>query len=68
MQNYLTDRKQYVEFNDTCSEMSTLTTVVPQGSILGPLLFIIYMNDIAQSSEQFDFIIYADDTTLSTTL
>ncbi len=48
--------------------MLDLTTGVPQGSILGPLLFIIYMNNIAQSSKLFDFIIYADDTTLSTTI
>ncbi len=68
IESYLTNRKQYVEIDGSNSEMLALSTGVPQGSILGPLLFIIYINDIAKASELFDFIIYADDTTLSTTL
>ena len=62
--NYLTNRKQYVEFEEAQSDMLNISTGVPEGSILGPLLFIIYINDFAQSSPKFNFIMYADDMTL----
>ena len=65
---YLTNRYQYVQIENAKSQLLEINTGVPQGSILGPLLFIIYINDISQSSEKIDFIAYADDTTLSTTL
>ena len=63
-QSYLTKRSQYVQYNDTSSSIREIETGVPQGSILGPLLFIIYMNDIHTVSDKFSFILYADDTTL----
>ena len=63
-QSYLCERKQYVQYGDSTSSMSFIKTGVPQGSILGPLLFIIYMNDIAAVTKKFHFTLYADDTSL----
>ena len=66
--NYLTGRSQYVEIDGVSSSILSLSTCVPQGSILGPLLFLIHMNDVPNCSKYFNFILYADDTTLSNTM
>ena len=68
LKDYLTNRKQFVEFGENNSKLNIIRTGVPQGSILGPLLFIIYLNDLVCSTKKFYPIIYADDTALSTTL
>ena len=67
-QDYLQNRTQYVSYDKTNSDMYRISTGVPQGSILGPLLFIIYINDLCNASKLFKMIIYADDTTLYSTL
>ena len=68
IKSYLANRLQYVEHNSIKSDYSPISTGVPQGSILGPLRFIIYLNDIPLCSKIFKFIIYADDTTLLSNL
>ena len=63
-ESYLRDRKQYVYFEGIKSDLQCINKGVPQGSVLGPLLFLIYINDLAHSTSIFDVIMYADDTTL----
>ena len=62
--NYLTNRKQYVNFNGIMSHTCTLRYGVPQGSVLGPLLFIIYTNDFQECLASSKCIMFADDTTV----
>ena len=62
--SYLTSRTQYVEYNGSSSSYKNITCGVPQGSILGPLLFLLYINDLAGVSKKFFSIFFADDSNL----
>jgi hypothetical protein len=62
--SYLSNRKQFVSYNSCNSQLKDILCGVPQGSILGPLLFILYVNDITSTSNVLDFILFADDTTI----
>ena len=64
--SYATNREQYVSINNVDSNPRVIQCGVPQGSILGPLLFLIFINNITKCSNQFKYILYADDSTLST--
>ena len=62
--NYLTDRKQYVHYRNKNSSSQRIECGVPQASVLGPLLFIIYTNNLPDSLNGAKSILFADDTTI----
>ena len=64
IRSYLSSRYQRVELNGVSSEWQKLTCGVPQGSILGPLLFIIYINDLPKVCQKVEIILFADDTNI----
>ena len=62
--SYLSYRKQFVRYQMHDSDHKIINCGVPQGSILGPLLFILYINDIVNTTSLLELILFADDTTL----
>ena len=62
--NYLSNRYQFVSINNTSSSFLRIKCGVPQGSILGPILFILCINDLPRVSTRPKFLRYADDTNI----
>jgi retron-type reverse transcriptase len=64
IKSYFLERKQFVEFNETCSSEQTIKCGVPQGSILGPLFVIIYIDYLPNACKVTEILIFADDTSI----
>ena len=62
--NYQKNRKQFVSFDKCDSDMRNISYGVPQSSILGPKLFILYINDTCNMSNLVKFILFGDDTNI----
>ena len=62
--SYLSCRSQFVQYNGYSSPSKFIKCGVPQGSILGALLFLLYINDLCDVSKALDFILFADDTNI----
>ena len=64
LSSYINDRKQYASFDCTDSNLLDIKRGVPQGSIVGPILFILYINDLCNVSMILKYVLFADDTNL----
>ena len=64
LSSYLSDRKQFVKIKDQASGMKNISIGVPQGSVLGPVLFLIFINDLINSAPKLEYILFADDTNI----
>ena len=64
MMQFVQDRRYFVNINGLNSDIHNVNIGVPQGSTLGPLLFLLYVNDMKFSSSILKFILFADDTTI----
>ena len=65
--SFLSNRYQYVDFNGNASSRLSISCGVPQGSVLGPLLFLLYINDIALVSNLLFLLLFADDSNVFVT-
>ena len=64
IKNYISSRKQYTSFHNVKSGQESVIFGVPQGSVLGPLLFLLYINDIVNAASSGMFVLFADDTNI----